>query len=68
LGDEGCRTIQLAEKRSKLALNAISTFFGSKVPYKKQDEAQKLFMEDLVLLMEKGLCLLSTCKMCGWRG
>jgi hypothetical protein len=31
-----------------------SSFFRSKTPYKKQDEGQKLFMEDLVLFTTKG--------------
>jgi preprotein translocase subunit SecB len=34
----------------------------SKTPYKKQDETQKLFLEDLVLLMAKGFFPLSTCE------
>ncbi len=37
-------------------------FFGSKTPYKKQDEAQKSFLEDLVLLMAKGFSPLNTCE------
>jgi hypothetical protein len=39
VGDEGCKTIQPAKKCSKVALGAIFTFFGSKTPYNKQDEA-----------------------------
>jgi hypothetical protein len=62
MGDVGCRTIQLTKKRSKITPSVIFAFFGSTTPYKKQDEAQKLFLEDLVLLTTKGLFPLSTCQ------
>ncbi len=35
-------------------------FFGNKIPYKKVDEVQKLFLEDLILLITKGFFPLST--------
>jgi hypothetical protein len=54
--------MQPTKKQSKVALSVISTFFGSKTPYKKQDETQKLFLEDLMLLTAKGFFLLSTCE------
>jgi hypothetical protein len=34
----------------------------AKPPYKNQDEAQKLFLEDLMLLIAKGYLPLSTCE------
>ncbi len=40
VGDEGCRTIQLAKKCSKVAPSPISTFFRSKIFYKKKNENQ----------------------------
>jgi len=40
----------------------IFTFLGNKTPYKKQNEVQKLFLEDLVLLIAKGFFPLSSCE------
>jgi hypothetical protein len=51
--DESTRCMQLAKKCPKITLAAISIFFGSKTPYKKQDEAHKLFLEDLMLFIVK---------------
>jgi hypothetical protein len=53
--------MQLAKKHSKVAPSAISTFFGTKIPYKKLDEVQQLFLKHLVLLIAKGFSL-STCE------
>jgi hypothetical protein len=55
--NEGCRAMQLTKKHSKVALSAISIFLGSKIPYKKLDEVQQLFLEDLILLITKGFSL-----------
>jgi len=38
--NEGYRAMQLAKKHSKVVPNVISTFFGSKIPYKKLNEVQ----------------------------
>jgi hypothetical protein len=46
--------MQLTKKQSKVALGVIFIFWGSKTPYKKQDETQKFFLKELVLLMAKG--------------
>jgi hypothetical protein len=51
--DENTRCLQLAKKCPKITLGAISFFFGSKTPYRKQDEAHKLFLEDLMLFIVK---------------
>ncbi len=59
--NEGCKAMQLTKKRSKVAPSAISIVFGSKIPYKKLNEVQQLFPEDLVLLTVKGFSL-STCE------
>jgi hypothetical protein len=58
--DEGGRLMQPAKKRTKVATRVIFSFFGSKSPYKRHDESQKLFLEDLVLLIDKGYLPLST--------
>jgi hypothetical protein len=60
--DEGGKLMHPANKHTKVVGKAISSFFGSKTPYKRHDEAQKLFLEDLVLLTTKGYLLLSTCE------
>jgi hypothetical protein len=60
--DEGGRLMQPAKKRTKVAARVISFFFASKTPYKRHDEAQKLFLKDLVLLTPKGYLLLNTCQ------
>ncbi len=52
--------MQPIKKCQKVAPNAIFTFFGSKIPYKKQDEIQKLFLNDLMLLTTKGFSSLNT--------
>lgn len=49
-----------AKKQNRPTLGYISSFFGSKVPYKKGDEQQKFFLEDLVLLIAKGYYPLSS--------
>jgi hypothetical protein len=46
----------------KVAIRAISSFFGSKTPYKRHDGAQKLLLENLMLLISKGYFPLSTCE------
>jgi len=51
--DESTRCMQLAKKCPKITLTTISIFFGSKTPYKKQDETHKLFLEDLMLFIVK---------------
>jgi hypothetical protein len=58
--NEGCKAMQLTKKGSKITLSAISTFFESKTPYKKLNEVQQLFLEELVLFIAKGFSL-STC-------
>jgi hypothetical protein len=45
-----------------VALRQISSFFGNPIPYKKHEECQKTFLEDLVLLIAKGFFLLSSCE------
>jgi hypothetical protein len=60
VGDEGYKTIRPTKEHSKIAHCAISTFLESKTPFKKQNEVQKLFLEDLVLLMTKRLFPLNT--------
>jgi hypothetical protein len=42
------------QKMPKNRTSVISSFFGSKTPYKKQDDKQNLCMEDLVLFTTKG--------------
>jgi hypothetical protein len=58
---EGSNVMQPIKKCQKVAPNANFTFFGSKILYKKQDEVQKLFLDDLMLLTTKGLSSLNTC-------
>jgi hypothetical protein len=60
--DEDYMVIQPIKKWSKITFGAIFGFFRSKNPYKKQDEIQKLFLEDLVFLMAKGFSPLSICE------
>jgi hypothetical protein len=60
--DEGGRLMQPTNKCTKVVVGAIFSFFGCKTPYKRHDEAQKLFPKDLVLLTIKGYFLLSTCE------
>ncbi len=60
--DEGGRLMQPTNKCTKVVARVISSFFGSKTPYKRHDEAQKLFLKDLVLLTTKGYFPLSTCE------
>ncbi len=62
MGDASYRIIQLAKKHSKITPSVISAFFGSTTPYKKQDEAPKFFLEELVLVTTKGFFPLSTCE------
>jgi hypothetical protein len=50
------------QKTSKNLAQAIFTFLGNKSPCKKQNEVQKLFLEDLVLFIAKGFSPLSTCE------
>jgi hypothetical protein len=54
--------MQPTKKCTKVVARAISSFFGSKTPYKGHDEAQKLFLKDLVLLTTKGYIPLNTCE------
>jgi hypothetical protein len=54
--------MQLAKKWLKVAPGVIFIFLRNKIPYQKQDETQKLFLEDLVLLMVKGFSPLNTCE------
>jgi hypothetical protein len=49
----------MPKKGSKVAPGAISIFW-EQTPYKKVDEVQKLFLEDLILLITKGFFPLST--------
>jgi len=58
--DEGGRLMQLAKKCIKVVVRAISSFFGSKTPYKRHYEVQKLLLEDLMLLIVKGYFPLNT--------
>ncbi len=60
--NEGCRAIEVAKKCSKVVPGVILAFFGIKIPYKKLDEAQQLFLEDLIMLTTKGFFPLSTCE------
>jgi hypothetical protein len=53
---------QPTKKWSNVAFGAIFVFLRCKNPYKKQDEIQKLFLKDLVLLMAKGFFPLSRCE------
>jgi hypothetical protein len=53
--------MQPIKKCQKVAQNAICFFFGSKIPFKKQDEVQKIFLDDLMLLTTKGFSSLNTC-------
>jgi hypothetical protein len=62
MSDEGTKYMEPTKKCPKIALGAISSFFGSKTFKKKQDEAHKLFMEDLVLFLAKGYFSLNTCE------
>jgi hypothetical protein len=50
------------QKMPKNRTSVISSLFGSKTPYKKQDEGKKLFMEDLVLFTTKGYIPLNICE------
>jgi hypothetical protein len=59
--DESCRVIQPTKKCTKVAQNVICIFYRSKTSCKKQDETQRLFLEDLVLFMEKWFSPLNTC-------
>jgi len=54
--------MQPTKKCTKIVVGAIFSFFGSKTPYKRHDEAQKLFLKNLVLLTTKGYLLLNTCE------
>jgi hypothetical protein len=47
---------------SKNLATTILTFLGNKTPCKKQNEVQKLFLEDLVLIIAKGFFPLSICE------
>jgi hypothetical protein len=58
--EESTNCMQLAKKCPKITLGAISFFLGSKTLYKKQDEAHKLFLEDLMLFTVKRYFPLST--------
>ena len=49
-----------SKKRDKVTPGAISSSFSSSVPYKKHNEQQKSFIEDLVLLIAKGYHPLSS--------
>jgi hypothetical protein len=60
--DEGSRLMQPTKKRTKVTTRVISSFFGTKIPYKRHGEALKLFSEDLVLLTAKGYLPLNTCE------
>ncbi len=62
MGDASYKIIQLAKKHSKITPSVTSAFFGSTAPYKEQDEVQKFFLEDLVLVTTKGLFPLNTCE------
>jgi len=42
--------MQPTKKRTKVVTRVISSFFGNKTFYKRDDKTQKLFLKDLVLL------------------
>jgi hypothetical protein len=44
----------IGQETPKNHYKCISIFFRSKTPYKMQDEVQKLFFENLMLLTAKG--------------
>jgi hypothetical protein len=50
---------QLSKKRSNPTPTTISSFFGSVMPYSKNDLQQKQFEEDLALFIAKELVPLS---------
>jgi len=66
--NEGYRAMEVANKRSKVVPSAILTFFASKIPYKKLDEAQQIFLKDLIMPIVKGFFPLNTCENIGCRG
>ncbi len=53
---------QLWKKRVRPSGSAIITFFWATIPYKKSDETQYNFFEDLVFYICKGYRSLSTCE------
>jgi hypothetical protein len=52
-------TWQRGKKRTKPSSFAITTYFGSTNPYKNNDEAYHMFIEDLVFYICKGYRALS---------
>ncbi len=48
------REVWPTKKRPKVAPGQISSFFGNPIPYKKHEEYQKGFLQDLVLFTTKG--------------
>jgi hemerythrin-like domain-containing protein len=56
---------QLAKKKAHISNFSIFDFFASKDPFKKDDVKQKMFMENLALLIVKNLCLCNLWRMCG---
>ncbi len=58
----GCRATHHAKKTFQSSYKCNFKKIRSKTPYKKLDEVQKLFLEDLILLVAKGFFPLGTCK------
>ncbi len=56
-GRENLET-QLAKKRVHISNSSISNFFALKDPFKKDDVEQKMFVENLTLLIVKNHLLL----------
>ncbi len=52
-------TWQRGKKRTRPSSSAITTYFGSTNPYKNNDEAYHMFIEDLVFYICKGYRALS---------
>jgi len=50
------------QEMSKNLAPTTFIFLGNKTPCKKQNEVQKLFLEDLVLIITKGFFPLSICE------
>jgi hypothetical protein len=48
MGDEGSNYYLTNQKKFKITPSAIFALSKSKIPFKKEDEVQKLFLEDLV--------------------
>jgi hypothetical protein len=60
--DEDDRLMQPTKKCTKVVAWPISSLFGSKTPYNRHDEAQKLLLKNLMLLTTKRYLPLSTCE------